>query len=92
MWSKMPCRICGGIPPIVNGRIAHTQCIDQLIKDALPRMKENREAFKEYLDASAVLERGKITDYEEWLSSFPNLSEGFWVFLNDTSLTAIPRD
>jgi hypothetical protein len=77
MWEKVPCRICGRIPTTVNGRITHFQCIDQLIKDALPRMEGN-EGFKEYLDASALLERSKM-DYEQFRSSFPLVSEGFWV-------------
>jgi hypothetical protein len=49
------------------------------------------EGFKEYLDASALLERSKITNYEEWCSTFPTLSEGFWFFLNDASTTAMPN-
>jgi hypothetical protein len=82
MWEKIPCRICGGLPAVVNGRITHVQCIDELIRDALPRMKGGNEDFKKYLDASALLERGKIATHEEWCSSFPTLSEGLWVFLN----------
>jgi hypothetical protein len=48
------------------------------------------EGFEEYLDASALLGRSKM-DYEQFRSSFPSVSEGFWVFLNDPSLTAIPE-
>jgi hypothetical protein len=91
MWEHLPCRICGEVPAIVDGRITHIQCIERLMTEALPRIEGNEE-IKEYLERSAEWGNRTHLPYGTWRSSYPTVSLGMWVLLNDTSLTAKSSD
>jgi hypothetical protein len=68
MWEHLPSRICGEVPAIVDGRITHIQCLDRLMREALPRIEGNEE-IKEYLEKSAERGNRAHLPYDTWKSS-----------------------